>query len=138
MASTREQILEAVKALAVAALPTARVGRNISKPEEIPAGGLVVIRDGDPGEPETTLSPISYSYSHQIPLEIAAPTQAALDTMLIALGAAVLADRHLGGRVEFLDVQAPSANDVDVYGAVSARWADLSLTADYTLSNPLN
>ena len=29
-------------------------------PERIPAAGLIILRDGQPGEPEVTLSPLRY------------------------------------------------------------------------------
>ena len=44
MASKRETVLAAVKALVAAALPGAEVKRNLAKAERIPPGGLVVIR----------------------------------------------------------------------------------------------
>lgn len=109
MASKRETVLAAVKALVAAALPGADVKRNLAKAERIPPGGLVVIRDGDPGEPEVSLSPLTYLYSHRIPLEIAAyesPTLAreqVLDAMTGAIGAAVREDRTLGGLCDFVD-----------------------------------
>lgn len=51
MTSRREQVIEAVKALVAGALPNAEVKRNLAKPERIAPGGLVVVRDGDPGSP---------------------------------------------------------------------------------------
>jgi len=49
MTSKREAVLKAVTARIVAALPGAEVKRNLAKAERIGPGGLVVIRDGDPG-----------------------------------------------------------------------------------------
>lgn len=106
MASKRETVLAAVKALVAAALPGAEVKRNLAKAERIPPGGLVVIRDGDPGDPEVSLSPLTYLYSHRIPLEIAAYESATLtreqvlDAMLGATGAAVIANRTLKKKLE--------------------------------------
>ena len=103
MASKRETVLAAVKSLVAAALPGAEVKRNLAKAERIPPGGLVVIRDGDPGEPEVSLSPLTYLYSHRIPLEIVAYESATLsreqvlDAMTGVIGAAVMANRTLGG-----------------------------------------
>ena len=59
MASKRETVLAAAKTLVAAALPGVEVRRNLAKTERIPPGGLVVIRDGDPGEPEVSLSPLT-------------------------------------------------------------------------------
>jgi len=58
--SKREQVIEAIVALVDAALPAAKVERNAAKPERIPPGGLVIVRDSDPGEPEVILSPLTY------------------------------------------------------------------------------
>jgi hypothetical protein len=116
--SKREQVLDAVRALLSSALPTADVRRNLAKPERIPPGGLVVVRDGDPGEPEVMLSPLTYVYTHRIPIELAAyetssqlPEQV-LDEMLGAIGVAVSGERTLGGLCDFFEAQAPATYDV--------------------------
>ncbi len=36
--------------------------RNEPLPTKIPASGLLILRDGDAGEPEITLSPTRYHY----------------------------------------------------------------------------
>ena len=72
MTSKREEVLDAIKTLVASALPNADVKRNLAKPERIPPGGLAIIRDGDPGEPEVILSPLIYVYTHRIPIELAA------------------------------------------------------------------
>ncbi len=142
--SKREQVLDAVRALLSSALPTADVRRNLAKPERIPPGGLVVVRDGDPGEPEVMLSPLVYVYSHRIPIELAAyetssqsPEQV-LDEMLGAIGVAVSGNRTLGGLCDFIEAQAPSTDDVETAGARSGRWADAAIVAVYGTPDPLN
>jgi hypothetical protein len=50
-ASKAEQVLGALKGL-LETLPDAVVERNSVLPEKIPDGGLIILRDGDPGEPE--------------------------------------------------------------------------------------
>lgn len=143
MASKREQVLDAVKALVVAALPFADVERNRAKPKSVAPGGTVIIRDGDPGEPEVDLSPLTYNYTHRIPLEIAAyetPSQSrekALDTLMSAIGAAIAADRTLGGLCDFLDAEAPTTDDLETAGAVAGRWADAVIVAEYAATSPL-
>jgi hypothetical protein len=59
VSSKREQVLDAIVALITAAVPEAKVERNLAKPERIPSSGLVIIRNGDPGEPEITPSPLT-------------------------------------------------------------------------------
>jgi hypothetical protein len=143
MASRREEVLEAVRTLIATALPAARVERNAAKPERIPAGGLVIVRDGDPGDPEVTLSPLTYVYTHRIPIEIAvlpaAPftREETLDQMLRALGEAVEFDRTLGGLCDFLEPEAPSTDDVEATGTVAGRWASAVILATYATPNPL-
>lgn len=144
MSSKREQVLDAMKALLSSALPNADVRRNLAKPERIPPGGLVVVRDGDPGEPEVMLSPLVYVYSHRIPIELAAyetssqsPEQV-LDEMLGAIGVAVSGNRTLGGLCDFIEAQAPSTDDVETAGARAGRWADAAIVAVYGTPDPLN
>jgi hypothetical protein len=142
--SKREQVIEAVVAMVVTALPAAKVERNAAKPERIPPGGLVIVRDGDPGEPEVMLSPLTYLYTHRIPLEVAAresgtqPREDALDAMLAAIGAAVAADRTLGGLCDFFEAEAPATADIEASGAQPVRWADAALIASYGTPDPLN
>ena len=144
MTSKREQVLDAVKSLLVSALPNADVRRNLAKPERISPGGLVVVRDGDPGDPEVMLSPLVYVYSHRIPIELAAyetssqtPEQV-LDEMLGAIGVAVSGDRTLGGLCDFIEAQALATDDVETAGARAGRWADAAIVAVYGTSDPLN
>ena len=54
MPSKTEQILTALTSR-LRRVSKTRVERNTAAPEKIPAGGLVVLRDGDPGEPEQAL-----------------------------------------------------------------------------------
>jgi hypothetical protein len=143
MASHREQVLEALACMIVKAAPGALVERNMDKPERIPDGGLVNILDGDLGDPETTLNPVSYSYGHMVMLEIAvqgaskgARTEA-LDKLLVAIGRACEVDRTLGGLTEWLEPQAPTIDDAAAVGAASIKWADVGLLAAYTTTNPL-
>jgi hypothetical protein len=143
MASRREEVLEALLALIGNALPSAKVERNAAKPERIPAGGLVIVRDGDPGDPEVTLSPLTYIYTHRIPVEIGVLATApltreqVLDAILVAIGAAVEDDRTLGGLCDFIEPEAPSTDDLVATGTVAGRWADAVILATYATPNPL-
>ena len=58
MSTVRETILTALHArLQTLAAP---VLRGDVLPERIPATGLIFLRDGKPGDPEVTLSPLTY------------------------------------------------------------------------------
>jgi hypothetical protein len=144
MTSKREQVLDGIKALIASALPNAEVKRNLAKPDRIAPGGLAIIRDGDPGEPEVILSPLIYIYTHRIPVELAAyetsseSREQVLDGMLGAIGLAVMNDRTLGGLCDFMEAEAPATDDVETAGARPGRWADAAIIAVYGTADPLN
>ena len=52
----REDVLAALQARLLA-LPATTLRREVL-PERLPDGGLLILRDGEPGEPEVTLSPL--------------------------------------------------------------------------------
>jgi hypothetical protein len=69
-ASKAEQILDALKAL-LETVPGAVVERNSVLPEKIPDGGLIILRDGDPGEPEQALGGFGNAYyQHAVEIEV--------------------------------------------------------------------
>ena len=69
-ASKAEQVLEALRAV-LETVPNAVVERNSVLPEKIPDGGLVILRDGDPGEPEQALGGFGNAYyQHAIEIEV--------------------------------------------------------------------
>ncbi|MDP3405050.1 MAG: hypothetical protein Q8S03_10200 [Brevundimonas sp.] len=141
--SRREDVLAAIKALVVAALPSADVERNRSKAKSIGPGGTVLIEDGDPGEPEIDLSPLSYNYVHRVPLMVGGYASASLtdaqvlDAMLTAIGAAVMADRTLGGLCDFLETEAPDGSALEVAGAEPGRQCEAAIIAHYSTPSPL-
>src|SRR5690606_23277696 len=67
MPTTRETILAALHARLSALPATALRGEML--PERVPAEGLLILRDGEPGEPEVTLSPLRYHYQHRAEIE---------------------------------------------------------------------
>lgn len=144
MASKREQVIVAVQALIEQALPLAKFRRNETKQETIPADGYVVLNDGDPGDPETTLNPVTYIYEHAIGVIVAAKkkgldgAESRLDTMLSAIGAAIAADRTLGGLCDYLMAEAPATETVSAAGAESARIAEFNIVTVYGTTDPLN
>lgn len=140
--SKREQVLQAVLALIETACSGADVKRNAPKPSKPAAGGVVRMRDGDPGEPTVDLSPLTYNFEHKIPLEILVPggagREAALDALMRPIGAAVAADRTLGGLCMFLEVESPTTSDIEATGAETGLWADAAIVAHYATQDPLN
>jgi hypothetical protein len=125
MPSIREQILWALLAR-LETVPGATVKREAPLLETVHAGGLIILRDGDPGDPEVMLSPVTYLWEHQTEIEIILQRgqdddSAALDSLLIAVGNALAADRSLGGLAEWLDWGAPKTSGLAIDGTASLR-----------------
>ena len=141
MPSTRETILQAL----LAALQTvpATVLRGEVLPERVPAEGLLILRDGKPGEPEVTLSPLRYHYEHRAELEVVAQGKtpadrdAAFDTLTAAIGTALAADRTLGGLCDWTEAEAPRPVDLPVEGAGSLKAAVIPVVLHYSTADPL-
>jgi hypothetical protein len=124
-------------------VPGATVLRNEIQPAKIPAGGLVILRDGDPGEPEVTLNPVSYLWQHRAELEVlveaATPAErdAALDALLVVIGEALADDPTLGGAVEWSEAGAPRTEDLAIEGAAALKGAVVPVTLVYTSATAL-
>ena len=141
MPSQREAILSALVETLRTNL-TASVRRNEALPEKVPSTGLVVLRDGELGEPEVLLSPVSYLWRHRAPLDVvvggAAERDAALDTLLIAIGSVLDAHRTLDGLVDYLEIGAPSFEVVPIEGAAPVKGAVVPVILHYETSSPLS
>lgn len=132
-----EAVVRAVLALAQAALPQSEAEREAPWPTRVGADGKVIVRDGDPGDPEECFSPQAFTYRHTIPIEVFAPEGAedrflALDEMMAALDAALALDRSLGGLCDWSEISAPAPDDVGSAASQPVRVAILTLTAEYT------
>ena len=85
MPSKRELVLAALHARLQTL--TAPVLRGDVLPERIPATGLIILRDGKPGDPEVTLSPLTYFYEHRAELEVVIQAGTGRDALFDALAA---------------------------------------------------
>lgn len=139
MPTTRETILAALHARLqpLAAL----VLRDEILPERIPAAGLIILRDGQPGESEVTLSPLRYHYQHLAELEVVvqAPNgrASAFDTLIAAIGTALEADRTLGGLCDWVEPEAPASVDLPIEGAAALKAAVITVVLHYATQDPL-
>ncbi len=139
MPTTRETVLAALHArLQPLAAPTLR---DEVLPERIPAAGLIILRDGQPGEPEVTLSPLRYHYRHRAELEVVVQAgtgrASAFDDLIASIGAALEADRTLGGLCDWVEPEAPASVDLPVEGAAALRAAVITVVLHYTTIGPL-
>lgn len=139
MPTTRETILAALYARLqpIAAL----VLREAVLPERIPAAGLIILRDGQPGDPEVTLSPMRYHYQHRAELEVAvqAGTGRAtdFDTLIAAIGTTLEADRTLGDLCDWVEPETPASVDLPIEGAAALKAAVITVVLHYTTTGPL-
>jgi hypothetical protein len=143
-ASKAEQVLEVLRAL-LETVPDAVVERNSVLPEKVPAAGLIILREGDPGEPEQALGGFgSTYYQHTVEIEVyvehgdAAARDAAFDALLQQIGAALEADPTFGGLAFGLTYGRPEAAIEAVAGAPAIKSATLSVTVDYETDTPLS
>ena len=139
MPTTRETVLAALRARLqpLAALTL----RDEVLPERIPAAGLIILRDGQPGEPEVTLSPLRYHYQHRAELEVVVQAGTgranAFDDLIAAIGAALEADRTLGGLCDWVEPEAPASVDLPVEGAAPLKAAVITVVLHYSTADPL-
>lgn len=141
MPSKREQVLQALFQ-ALQGVPGPRVLRGGVLPERIPPG-LLILRDGNPGAPGITLSPLRYHYEHRAEVEVIVESSvskeqnAALDDLLQAIGAALALDRTLGGLCDWMEAEAPESVDLPVEGGTGLKAAVIPVVLHYASADPL-
>jgi len=140
MPTARETILTAL-ADALRTIPHVPVLRGEVLPERIPPAGLMILRDGNPGEPGVTLSPLSYHYQHRAELEVivqsAANRDALFDGLCAQVGAVLAADRTLRGLCDWVEPDAPEPVDLAIDGAASLKAGIVPITLHYSTADPL-
>ena len=139
MPTTRETILTALHARLQTLAAT--VLRDEVLPERIPPAGLIILRDGQPGEPEVTLSPLRFHFQHRAELEVIVQTPGnratAFDTLIAAIGTVLAIDRTLGGLCDWVEPEAPASVDLPVEGAASLKAAVITFVLHYSTTDPL-
>ncbi|KZL02655.1 hypothetical protein PsAD26_04736 [Pseudovibrio sp. Ad26] len=142
--STSEQVLMALFEMLQSNIPEGvKLLRNEAYPERIPAAGILILRDGDPGEPEVTLSPPSYLYEHRAEVDLlveareAEARDANFDTLKQTVGAAIASDRSLGGLCDYMESEAPAPIDLALEGTEAIKAATITIKLIYASSDPL-
>jgi hypothetical protein len=140
MPTPRETILTALADL-LRTIPHVPVLRGEVLPERIPPVGLMILRDGNPGEPGVTLSPLVYHYQHRAELEVIVQSTTARDALFDALaaqiGTVIAADRTLRGLCDWVEAEAPEPVDLAIEGAASLKAAVVPLILHYSLVDAL-
>ena len=142
MPSKREEALDALF-VAIQAVPGPEKRRGGEMPTRVPTGGLLILRDGDPGEPEVTLCPLVYEYRHRAEIEVilqppvSAITTDVMDAVLVRMGEAIEADRTLGGTCLWVETVAPIMSDLALEGVAGITAAVVPVELIYITTGPL-
>ena len=136
--SKREQAIIALRSALEAAIAF-EVQRNTSIPTTALSSGLVVIRDGDSGEPEVTMSPTEYHYEHEIQIEafaVGTDLDLSLDQLLGSIADCIEIDTTLGGHVDASYVTAP-VFDLTIDSSIRCKAASINVVVFYSTASPL-
>ena len=110
-------------------------------PERIPPAGLMILRDGNPGEPGMTLSPLMYHYQHRAELEVIVQSttdrDAVFDALSAQIGAVIAADRTLRGLCDWIELEAAEPVDLPVEGAAPLKAGIIPIILHYATSDAL-
>jgi hypothetical protein len=114
--------------------------RNVVVPQEIPAAGLVILRDGAPVLSEVTM-PLTYHLDLPVEVEIYAQAASGREVVTDArrqeIGAAIAGDRTLGGTCDWVEAQPVDSEDLPVAGGKSLRVDTVRVTLSFATTNPL-
>ena len=120
------------------------VKRNAALPERIADHAMAILRDGEMGEPEVSLSPLTYHWQHQVAIELfvadpdASTRDARMDGLLVELAALIEADRTLAGVVEYAEIGQPKFDELAPEGTSGIKACLLPVILHYSSSGSLN
>jgi hypothetical protein len=103
-------------------------------------GQMIVVQDGETFEETAILSPLRSRVRDAAEVVVAVPgvtpeaRAAALDPLLVDLAEAIVADRTLGGAVEWAQPESPSFDDLAFDGAASVRATSMPVSLWFTTS----
>ncbi len=87
------------------------------------------------------MSPLRYHYQHRAELEVVVQVStgraSAFDTLIAAIGAALEADRTLGGLCDWVEPETPASVDLPIEGAAALKAAIVTVVLHYTTTGPL-
>jgi hypothetical protein len=142
MASHGEQVVLAFGQLLKAAFGDPRVERDAPWPKRPLPEGQIIFREGERGDPVESFSPRSFTFQHQMEVEVFGPEGSAdrhelLDGMLTILDTAIEGNQSLGGLCAWLEVSSEVRDDVATDNGQPRRAARLTVMAEYTTSSRL-
>lgn len=140
--TSREAVLEALFEQ-LQSIIGPNVLRNESLPEKVPVEGLLILRDGDLGEPEVLMSPLSYYWEHIASLEVfvqavdADERNALMDSLFQDIADVLAENPMLDGLCDRVEAQAPDTNSIAIEGAAHIRAAIVPIELIYTTASQL-
>lgn len=120
------------------------VKRNAALPERIADHAMAILRDGEMGEPEVSLSPLTYHWQHQVAIELfvadpdAAARDSRMDGLLTELASLIEADRTLAGVVEYAEIGQPRFDELAPEGTSGIKACLLPVVLHYSSAGPLS
>ena len=120
------------------------VKRNAALPERIADHAMAILRDGEMGEPEVSLSPLTYHWQHQVAIELfvadpdASTRDSRMDGLLTELATLIETDRTLAGVVEYAEIGQPKFDELAPEGTSGIKACLLPVVLHYSSAGPLN
>ena len=120
------------------------VKRNAALPERIADHAMAILRDGEMGEPEVSLSPLTYHWQHQVAIELfvadpdASTRDSRMDGLLTELAFLIEADRTLAGVVEYAEIGQPKFDELAPEGTSGIKACLLPVVLHYSSAGPLS
>ena len=142
--SQRENAIGALFAVLGQLSLGATVKRNAALPERVSDQAMAILRDGEMGEPEVSLSPLTYHWQHQVAIELfvadpgAAARDARMDGLLTELAVLIETDRTLAGVVEYAEIGPPKFDELAPEGTSGIKACLLPVVLHYSSLGPLN
>lgn len=122
----------------------ATVKRNAALPERVSDQAMAILRDGEMGEPEVSLSPLTYHWQHQVAIELfvadsdASARDTRMDGLLVELAILIEADRTLNGVIEYAEIGPPKFDELAPDGTSGIKACLLPVVLHYSSTGPLN
>ena len=120
------------------------VKRNAALPERVTDQAMAILRDGEMGDPDVSLSPLMYHWRHQVVIELfvaepdASARDARMDGLLMELATLIESDRTLGGVIEFAEIGPPKFDELAPDGTSGIKACLLPVVLHYSSPGPLH
>ena len=120
------------------------VKRNAALPERIAEHAMAILRDGEMGEPEVSLSPLTYHWQHQVAIELfvadpdTSTRDARMDGLLTELATLIETDRTLAGVVEYAEIGQPKFDELAPEGTSGIKACLLPVVLHYSSAGSLS